>query len=133
MDEVKRTVIKAFEKYVKDFKPCCTSDEVDLDMLQAVLGILNDKKKSDTVVSDLKRAVYEFADEHHGMMPEYMIISKAMSDRIDEHIAMYPFDAKCFHANPLLYGAHVITIEDNTVFLCTGIVRADLIDGGKSK
>lgn len=133
MDKANRTIIKAFEQYVKDFKPCCTSDEVDLDMLKAVLGILNDEKNPNDVISDLKQAVYDFADNHHGIMPEYMFVSKAMSDRIDKQIAMYPFDAKRFHANPLLYGAHVITIEDNTVLLCTGIVRADWIEGGESE
>ena len=38
--EQKRTLVEEFEKYVKNFKPCCTSDGVDLDMLKAVLAVL---------------------------------------------------------------------------------------------
>lgn len=130
MDKLSET-ITAFEEYVNNFKPCCTSDDVDLDMLKGVLAIVKGEGKQNDVLSDLRNAVYEFANEHHGILPKYMVVSKAMSDRIDKQIAMYPFDAKQYHADPHLYGTHVITIEDNTVFLCTGVVRADWIEGGE--
>jgi translation initiation factor 2 beta subunit (eIF-2beta)/eIF-5 len=38
-------VIKEFELYVKEFKPCCTTDGVELDMLKAVLELLKEQKE----------------------------------------------------------------------------------------
>ena len=43
----KDKVITAFEAYVKNFRPACTTDEADLEMLKATLLIAKDAMKKE--------------------------------------------------------------------------------------
>jgi hypothetical protein len=50
-------VIKEFELYVKEFKPCCTTDGVELDMLKAVLELLKEQPRWIPVTERLPKSM----------------------------------------------------------------------------
>ena len=53
-------IIKAFESYVNNFKPSCTSDDADLDMLKGVLAIVKGEVKPHTKLELLNDAFNEY-------------------------------------------------------------------------
>lgn len=117
MDKANRTIIKAFEKYVKDFKPCCTSDEVDLDMLKFVLAIVKGEVKLQTKLELLKESFDDY-EKHMGLYPEMVVVTEnVLQTMANEASVLYAFiPAK---TRPTFYGVPVRTVNGNEALFIT--------------
>ena len=106
-------IIKAFEAYVNNFKPCCTSDDVDLDMLKAVLSIV----KHPTKLEQLKDSFDDY-EKHMGHYPETVVVTEnvlqAMKNEASELYAICPSQIR-----PTFYRVPIRTVNDNEAAFIT--------------
>lgn len=125
-------VIKAFEEYVNNFKPCCTSDDVDLEMLRSVLSIVKDKEKPFSIVERISE-IFDDYPTHEPYLPKAIIVTdNVLKDMRRETIKYYTIPS-LFRGIPKIFGAYVSTVNDNSVLLISkdGNVSQYQLDEGR--
>ena len=123
-------IIKSFEEYVRNFKPCCTSDDVDLDMLKCVLAIVKGVVKPPTKLERLNDAFNEY-EEHMKHLPEAVIVTDGVLQSITDEVCKL-YTRPPSYVNPRFRGVYVKTVNDHEVALITSggsVIKYSLDEG----